>query len=42
MAALCADLPRTTKKPNQIEIGRAWEKIRQEKGFQVSISLVVP
>ena len=34
MAALCADLPRTTKKPNQIEIGRAWEKIRQHQGFE--------
>lgn len=33
MAALCADLPRTAKKPNQIEIGRAWEKIRQHQGF---------
>ena len=34
MAALCADLPRTTKKPNQIEIGRGWEKIRQHEGFE--------
>jgi len=33
MAALCADLPHTSKKPNQIEIGRAWEKIRQHEGF---------
>lgn len=34
MAALCADLPHTSKKPNQIEIGRAWEKIRQHQGFE--------
>ncbi|KAF9512370.1 hypothetical protein BS47DRAFT_1065636 [Hydnum rufescens UP504] len=34
MAALCADLPRTTKKPNQIEIGCAWEKVRQHPRFQ--------
>jgi len=34
MAALCADLPRTTKKPNQIEIGRAWEKVRQHPHFE--------
>jgi len=34
MAALCADLPRTTKRPNQIEIGRAWEKIRQHQAFK--------
>ncbi|KAF8310007.1 hypothetical protein DL93DRAFT_1679982 [Clavulina sp. PMI_390] len=34
MAALCADLPRTTKKSNRIEIGRVWEKIRQHEGFE--------
>jgi len=34
MAALCADLPRTVKKPNQIEIGRAWEKVRQLPSFE--------
>jgi len=33
MAALCADLPRTTKRPNQIEIGCAWEKVRQHPRF---------
>jgi len=33
MAALCADLPRTAKRPNQIEIGRAWEKVRQHPQF---------
>ena len=38
MAALCADLPRTSKKPNQIEIGRAWEKIRQIPTFEVCFS----
>ncbi|KAF8310010.1 hypothetical protein DL93DRAFT_2170005 [Clavulina sp. PMI_390] len=34
MAALCVDLPRTTKKANQIETGRAWENIRQHAGFE--------
>lgn len=38
MAALCADLPRTVKNPNQIEIGRAWEKVRQLPAFEVRLS----
>lgn len=42
MAALCADLPRTTKKPNQIEIGRAWEKIRQIPSFEVGFVHPLP
>ena len=41
MAALCADLPRTAKRPNQIEIGRAWEKVRQHPQFDVRFSLVL-
>lgn len=35
MAALCSDLPHTSKKPGHIEIGRAWEKVRQHPKFEV-------
>lgn len=33
IAALC--LPMTSKKPNQIEIGKAWEKIKRMSTFEV-------
>lgn len=36
MASLCSDLPKTVKKPGQIEIGRAWEQVRRHPRFQVN------